>query len=953
MSKNRALCRKTIFLILILLVTMIFGVGIASASASEADGLTAASMFELKKNVQSYTENATLTSQSESGKGFEVIGSGNITVRYKNKINLSAVDTNRFAEVQAVIRNGVVPATRLAIRLVDAYDSSNWVEIVYAHNKYEGDGSYVCWRYRTESGSLVAVTPDQWENWRVSNPVGTSMIGGEVGIVKGTYIGEQGILAYTRSIGEGTSTGLTVPMDFTFDYQTGTFYISGHYGRHQSVSWTNAPVLSILDAQQVGADNIWKQFSTDEVYIEFCMDANEKSGYNIVSILGNSMAGNIIKDTTLPSVKFKEHALIESFSNMPKAVVNMAYPIPEIESYDFVSGVKDINVIILDFDGKEVFNSAYQADLTFKPTEKGKYQITYRVEDNSGNATQKQLIIGALDYVDAPKVEFVAPPTTAIAGQEYTVPDVVIGGGVGSYDYEQIISFKGLKQNKTFIPEEEGKILVSVFGKDYIGNTVSQVLTIDVIEKDEITLNIEKGMPIATIVGTVCTLPDFTAINYSKEGQDKFANKWVEVNGQKINGTSFEVKESLGDTVNIQYFASDKTDSSKVVSSEMFSLPVVKATYVSDYFLYDKSAIEVTYSNSIRTGLYTQFAFNTNEQVISVINPLSVENLTFKFGFSSSSNSVETVNLYLSDYKDLSQTIKMSFIPSNGKTSVVINDNYAQIVSYNVNLINNNEYTDIVFNNLSSVLTRENGLFISRVDKTVDGREFKGFESGAVMVKFEIKRSGTSGEVEFRLNTIANQAILNPMKSGAATEFKDVASPILSLSKSLLNVKVDQNEWYILPAAKSYDFCNPTTKVTLTIKSPTQTVCENVETSTEKAYKFTEIGTYKIIYTLEDNGTKYTFDYSITVNDNIQPTIEVNTTAITVKRGQEFTVPNAVVSDNVQASLYVFLFNDAQWTYVEQGKAISIEKSGKYQLVYYAIDKSYNVKQVTIDVTVI
>ena len=101
-----------------------------------------------------------------------------------------------------------------------------------------------------------------------------------------------------------------------------------------------------------------------------------------------------------------------------------------------------------------------------------------------------------------------------------------------------------MKQNKTFIPKEEGKILVSVFGKDYIGNTVSQVLTIDVIEKDEITLNIEKGMPIATIVGTVCTLPDFTAINYSKEGQDKFANKWIEVNGQKIVGTSFEVKET-------------------------------------------------------------------------------------------------------------------------------------------------------------------------------------------------------------------------------------------------------------------------------------------------------------------------------------------------------------------------------------------------------------------------
>ena len=953
MLKKRKFFGKNIFLILILLVTMAFSVVVVSASGSDSSGLTVSSMFELKKDVQSYTENAALTSQSDNGRGFEVIGSGNITVRYKNKINLSAVSTNRFAEVQAVIRNGIVPATRLSIRLVDAYDSSNLVEIVYEYNRYEGDASYVCWRYRTESGSLVAVTPSQWENWRVSNSVGTSLIGGEVGIAKGTYIGEQGILAYTRSIGEGNSMGVTVPMDFTFDYQTGTFYISGHYGMHQSVPFTDAPVLSILDAQQVGANNIWKQFSSDEVFVEFCMDASEKSGYNIVSILGNSMAGTIVSDTTLPNIKLKENSLIENFANMPNAVVNMAYPIPEIQAFDYVSGVKDINVKVADLAGKVILDSAYQPDLTFKPTEKGKYQITYSISDYSGNVTNKQLIVNALDFIEAPKVEFAQTPKTAIAGQEYTIPDVVISGGLDVYDYEQIISFNGLKKDKTFIPEEEGEILVSVYGKDYIGNTVSQVLTIDVIEKDEINLNIEKGMPIAAIVGTVCTLPDFTAINYAKEGADRYAKKWIEVNGERIEGAAFEVKETLGSNVNIQYFASDKSDSSKVVSSEIITLPVVKPTYVSDYFLYDKSDIQVSYSNSVRVGLYTQFAFNTSKELISIINPLSVENLSFKFGFSSSSAPIETLNLYLSDYKDSEKTIKISFIPTNGKTNVVINDNYAQLVSYNINLMKNNEYTDIVFNNLSSVLMRENGNFISRVDKTLSEAEFNGFTSGAVMVSFEVKTVGSSENVEFRLNAIANQAILNPLKSGEATQFKDISAPVLSLSKSLLNVKVEQNQWYVLPAAKAYDFCNPTSNVTLTIEGPTQTVCKNVDTSVEKAYKFTEIGVYKIIYKMEDNGIVYSIDYSVTVNDNIEPTIDVNTTAIKVKKDQEFTVPIATVTDNASVDLYVFLFEDAQWIYVEQGKTLSISKSGKYQLVYYAIDKSYNVKQVIIDVTVV
>lgn len=953
MLKKRKFFGKNIFLILILLITMAFSVVVVSASESGVSALTVASMFELRKDVQSYTEDAALTSQSDTGRGFEVIGSGNITVRYKNKINLSAVSTNRFAEVQAVIRNGIVPATRLAIRLVDAYDSSNWVEIVYEHNRYEGDASYVCWRYRTESGSLVAVTPSQWENWRVSNPVGTSLIGGEVGIAKGSYIGEQGILSYTRSVGEGTSTGVTVPMDFTFDHQTGTFYISGHYGMHQAVPFTNAPVLSILDAQQVGANNIWKKFSSDEVFVEFCMDSNGKSGYNIVSILGNSMAGTVVNDTTLPNVKFKENSLIENFANMPNAVVNMSYPIPEIEAFDYVSGVKDIRVKVSDLDGRVVLDSAYQSDLIFRPTEKRKYQITYSISDYAGNIATKQLIVNTLDFIEAPKAEFAQTPKTAVVGQEYTVPDVVVSGGLGVYDYQQIISFNGLKVDKTFIPEEEGQILISVYGKDYIGNTISQVLTIEVIKKDEINLNIEKGMPIAAIVGTVCTLPDFTAINYAKEGQDRYANKWIEVNGSKIEGTTFEVKETLGSSVNIQYFASDKSDVSKVVSSEITTLPVVKPTYISDYFLYDKSDIQVSYSNSVRVGLYTQFAFNTSKEVISVINPLSVENLSFKMGFSSSSAPIKALNLYLSDYKDAGKTIKITLIPTNGKTNIVVNDNYAQLVSYNVNLMQDNEYTDIVFNNLSSVLMRENGNFIARVDKTMNGDEFKGFTSGGVMVSFEIETDGNSQKVEFRLNAVANQAILNPMQSGEATQFKDVSAPVLSLSKSLLNVKVEQNQWYVLPSAKAYDFCNPTTKVTLTIKGPTQTVCENVDASVEKAYKFTEIGVYKVIYTLEDNGTFYPIEYSVTVNDNIAPTINVNTTAITVKKGQEFIVPTATVIDNATASLYVFLFEDAQWIYVEQGKALSVAKSGRYQLVYYAIDKSYNVKQVVIDVTVL
>ena len=68
MLKKRKFFGKNIFLILILLVTMAFSVVVVSASGSDSSGLTVSSMFELKKDVQSYTENAALTSQSDNGR---------------------------------------------------------------------------------------------------------------------------------------------------------------------------------------------------------------------------------------------------------------------------------------------------------------------------------------------------------------------------------------------------------------------------------------------------------------------------------------------------------------------------------------------------------------------------------------------------------------------------------------------------------------------------------------------------------------------------------------------------------------------------------------------------------------------------------------------------------------------------------------------------------------------
>ena len=111
-----------------------------------------------------------------------------------------------------------------------------------------------------------------------------------------------------------------------------------------------------------------------------------------------------------------------------------------------------------------------------------------------------------------------------------------------------------------------------------------------------------------------------------------------------------------------------------------------------------------------------------------------------------------------------------------------------------------------------------------------------------------------------------------------------------------------------------------------------------------------EYGYYRISYTIKVGTKTETLPaYTVKVKDEVPPTITISGKVVnTVKVGGKITLPKATVADdditNENLQLYVFVIEPiGRYIDVTETLTYTVNKAGKYKVVYYVVDGSYNV----------
>lgn len=900
-----------------------FGDVVAETTQIVESKILASGSFIKTNSINEIRLNRDTTMYSQAGNGMEVVTSAG-GVLSTIPFDLSLVNTTKLLSLNAAHYDDVGKMQQIILSLVDATDPSNSISMRIWQSPWSFEVIYITYEYRTKNGDILWCTPEA-NFW--SEKYGTSYIGREVGTSIGTY---EGYVKYGKSLIGGLKNMSFI--NFEFDYKTGTFFMDG------------TPLFSISDPACVGPSRIWSGFATNHAYMTVTVDiAPTTCAYNIVEFLGQSLSGDMVDDKTAPYIVIEESDYFDG-EDLPKAEVGKKYTIPSYYAVDYFAGVASKKVRVMDPTGSAVSirNGA------FTPSNAGTYYVLYEATDMLGNKREKLLELTVLESGNYFDWQFENVET--VTGETLVIPEVNVSSDISKLIVEEKITYAGQSIDtalRTVKLMALSDVIITVSATDYLGNVEEKVYTIKVNASELPVLDIESGMPISVRKGMSLTVPSFNAydFNYDQSSSEFYPEKWIEVNGHKIDSLSFNVNDNLirNNELRIVYCAGN---GSKVARSEEFIVPVINPEYIGDWIIANND-VTVDYQRT-----FTRFIVS-GDTTLQVANALAVSGLQFKFG-AEPNNAPESISIRLVDYMDEYVSLLFTVTPLNNNFSYLsINGSEEKFVIPG-SFTNEQEIFLIYYNNESKILTDVYGNLICEIKTTERGASFKGFDSGAVRMSLNVVAGDDSAAI--RLFQISNQLIISKFKSGSPIAYADTTAPVLQLDSAMRNIKLAKGEVFEIPSAKAYDFCSGKATVTRTMTSPSKNqIFTNASCDSSFSYKFDEYGIYDLVYTMTDNGKQYTKVFRIEVVDDTLPIITVEKTAdITVKAGESFIVPSATVTDNVsEVRLYIFIVDDWNLKSVNANSEISISEKGEYYLRYYAVDENYNTAEIIVKIHVV
>lgn len=823
-------------------------------------------------------------------------------------------------------------ATDILIRLTDCYDENNYINLKLHYYRLSAT------RYQT----YITVTSPGVDS------IGLREDGGKIIINNKSHR----IVRNDAHFGSYSAEGFRSSNGAKLYYDNETKVIS-YYDGHQLLYVTD------LDNKDIYTNNMFKGFTTGEVYLSVYSELNNdaQTNYDIYSIdgvKGEALTETIIDDKApVINVDIKESLVRDGIA----IAKNEPFKIFDAKAYD-VNMSGEVSTIVY-------YNYGYENNMcmtyngVFTPKETGSYAIVYSAVDAFGNTTIRPIELTCVDKaktIDLVLGEFASSYENAKVNK---LPD---------FSFETLNNVKNIVLDitiekdgevysvdptaNTFYLEDAGTYKITyAYGDGIVSYTESY--NINLASSKNVSLDADKvAFPEYFIKGMKYTLDPVNGYTYdtgkkvSHEPEFFVSNDGAEFVKANMNDLFIEANETIqfkysftanGETV--EYV----TDSFKVVNNAFdASKQMFKERYLQhNYFVGELTATQ-------QNGAVMLAPNKLGTANIDFINVLSLEAFQFEFTVPEGYNNFATLEIKIIDFYDRDNIITIAY-RGNDKTSYVkINDSLEDTISrpfvsstaFRVEQSSGTKFTeasgvsldarqtftsDKVLLHLSFIGVSGNAAI--NVSK-INGQQFTAFASdlpGNITVDTTYKGSYGLGETVKCFNAIAHD-VMNPFYGKNFTVEVKYISP-----EGFAEIVTDVN-------GKSLKFANSWS-------------------FEEDYYSFvlSKIGSYRVTYNYTDQGNKPASAVNlIQVGDTEPPKFQIKkegqtldkNTVINVKLNDTYEFPGIQATDNItptnQMTIRIVLMRpDTSMINITTGSYQFLDK-GLHRVSYMVFDGAGN-----------
>lgn len=845
-------------------------------------------------------------------------------------------------------------ASKIYVRLTDAYDAKSYVDI---RLEYFLDG----------------VTPNQMPSYSagsngnaikaMSANLGRDSREGKIMFVEGKQYfvttQERGGYPHLGGITENSCL-----ISLYYDVTTNRVYV----GQQQVGADYGVFLINDVDAKEIYGAGAFKGFETGEVYVSIFADTYKSE--------------DSVLDLEIASIGFQEGEKLHKPTNPDEAyqtadevspVIKVDLSLDQRDNEIYVAlgekckilpaVAKDVN--LKEFTTKVEYNdqaaiTINKADNTFTPTIEGKYTITYRAVDFAGNETIEKVVYNCKDYSSNGNklISFAVEEYAGSkkAGTLATLPEVEISSPNKYVTLKTYAKFNG---KEIAIDNDARTLKLDQVGKYTIVYEYNDVIESGRYEysftttKSDISEIGRIALPKYILAGAKYSLDSVYATTYNSATPKQEEVKYeVSIDGGEYQAVADyrEFKVASGkSTVQFRYTygnASKESDVIKVVNNAYKPLKLV------NYF-----------QGNVTTepyGTSNKFVLKANatsgDVTIDFVNPLSLALYTMEFIIPSGYSNYKSLQFTATDYLNPDRSVTLEYGDSGSGISFGI--------AGGLSVAGTKAFTGTVF---SLQYFNVKGQFAdTNAGTTIDWAST--FESERFLLSITLK--GITGQAGVVIEKLAGMNI--------RTNSRDEIDPIVAHSTEYAgNQKL--NTVATLSAATGVDVVCPAYYGTesysmillsvnymtedgdaIPVKSTSGEVLTLVDATKEYSVKFNRIGHYVVYYEYTDQTGLYTTStYDVYIVDEVKPTITIEGgyneyTVVKAKLGDIIKAKDYTITDNYDSqkkliiSVVVFDPMYAMYDLIENDVEIDDMKftathRGEYVVYYYAQDTSGNV----------
>lgn len=680
----------------------------------------------------------------------------------------------------------------------------------------------------------------------------------------------------------------------------------------------------------------------------------------VVSMFGAGLFMANANSETITDIKLTINYSPYDKEELPVGIAGKSYAVFDATAVDNLGNtVTDIDVLVSDPNGELLLI----VDNRFDTQTVGEYTITYTAKYLSLNVSETVKVnvtaIGEqIEYELDERGE-----TQGYVGQKFFVYEGTYDGGVGQLDFAMQVTDKNgdevdlsiAKDGYYFVPVTSGEYTILYTVTDFIGqikqqtlkltveDSLSPVFSIPSISKvarigDKVTFPIADakvyvdGKEYYLPVKVYCDDVDVTeSMSVTFETAGKHTVKYVAKNlfDENYNATqTFEV--TVYDPSVILYPTPDPDDEefTRYVDSFM-SLDNFTPSYSEMPEAGDYMGVYVLNATNQKDYATFEFKSKIHKEFLSV--NLGTEDgayfnaITLKFTDSKFAN--DCVSITFKEIVTEEQDVVLAVYVAD-VLKKTFNASFESFMAENVNVFYNDEL---------KCLDDGAGNKIVDIDFFDDGRAFTGFKSEKAYLGFSI--DGIAESVRIKLSSIA--------QSNITGSFIDLGAPSFVTNPKFRDViSADVNEVVTLVKLDAFDLLDENVTIKLIVKDPDGN--QIYEGNGNEEYKLTVLksGTYSVEYIASDTrGNPKSKTASIYVADRIPPVIEVDSLPKYVSEGDDISLSDYEVTDNITAQeniqtyIYVIYNNYEKKMVTDEYK---FEKVGEYVIRYVAFDADFN-----------